>query len=385
MNRQPAARGGGLAGRRPRRSKDSAAALTLVELLIAIAIISILAGMLLGVAARATETARVARTKQIVARIHTLVMEKYESFRSRRVEVPATTPAGAAQVLAAQRLHVLRIVMQMEMPDRWSDILNAQVTAVKPADLRGTSPAVMIDRDRPYRLPNPGQTSIDNSSPRIPRTPLCNTYVRQYAALTVNPSTPDGERSLLRNQGAECLYLLVMFGTGDGEARGLFKPADFGDTDGDGALEILDGWGRPITFVRWPKGYTNVSDLMTDDSVKDHDPFDPYRVHDKAYTTGGALSANRLVPLIASAGGDEKFGLVTEAETGVFSYGFVELNFGAAQQAVIDPYPRRVASKGSVDLQMGDEWDSDELGRPTDSTKRKDHVDNVTNHEITAR
>jgi hypothetical protein len=104
---------------------------------------------------------------------------------------------------------------------------------------------------------------------------------------------------------------------GDGEARSLFKEADIGDTDGDGAPEFLDGWGHPINFIRWAPGFdsqiqlnaNNYSDYVdnqwTKDSAKDHDPFDVYRI-DQASGRPGAF---RLVPLIYSGGRDETFGV----------------------------------------------------------------------------
>ena len=55
--------------------------------MVAILIISILAAALLGVAAVAGETAREAKTRNIIARIHTLLMEQYDTYKSRRVKV----------------------------------------------------------------------------------------------------------------------------------------------------------------------------------------------------------------------------------------------------------------------------------------------------------
>jgi prepilin-type N-terminal cleavage/methylation domain-containing protein len=371
-------------------------AFTLVELLVAMAIIAILAAMLLGVAARAGEAARSARTKQMIARLHTLVMERYESYRSRRVELPETNPpvsnfSVSGQLIAAQRLHVLRTIMQMEMPDRWSDILNARVADFTPNDATN-NPGNLP----PYRLTAPNQANPNNQSPVIPRTPLCSTYLRQYAKLTADPSTSAGERAIVRNQGAECLYLIVMFGTADGEARGLFKGADIGDTDEDGALEILDGWGRPISFVRWPKGFTDVSEIQTSDSLKDPDPFDPFRVQDDTTLPPTDPTSHRMTPLVVSAGPDEQLGLATEAPANAnpseFRYPLVPLGFPRAtppnvRQYVLNavgaivPHP----SDPKRGLYMGENRDSDELGRPNNKVTREQHVDNIHNHQISAR
>src|SRR5262249_21690200 len=99
---------------------------------------------------------------------------------------------------------------------------------------------------------------------------------------------------------------------GDGEARTLFLESSIGDTDGDGAPEFLDGWGHPISFLRWAPGFdsplqqnaislgTPTSAAWLQAATTGHDPFDLFRVDPAAF---------RLVPLIYSGGRDESTGL----------------------------------------------------------------------------
>src|SRR5437868_763849 len=107
---------------------------TLIELLVVMLIISILAALVLGVAAIANETARQAQTKHMVERLHTLLTEYYGTYKTRRVKLnPAIEAkiAGDSNTNAAQknklraqaRLYALRELMLMEMPDRWTDVL----------------------------------------------------------------------------------------------------------------------------------------------------------------------------------------------------------------------------------------------------------------------
>ncbi len=116
------------------------------------------------------------------------------------------------------KLDCLRDLMRMEMPDRWTDVVDAPVYAV---------------RMTPYKMARPAL------QPRIPAA------VQQQER---RPSTA--------NQAAECLYLIVMKAQQeDGDGRDAIKADNIEDTDGDGYMEFVDGWGTPIRFIRWPAGF----------------------------------------------------------------------------------------------------------------------------------
>lgn len=274
------------------------AGVTLIELLVVILIISILAALVLGVAAVAGETARKSRTTHTVERLHTLLMEYMGQFKHRRVALRASTgnkrdgvvdqitdkgPTGPARnlAIAEARLYAMREMILAEVPDSWSDIALAPVG-------QPIGQPVYLDQ----------------------RTPLANVYLRKYQGLVKSGVDPE---MLRNNQGAECLYLVIMNACGDGEARRLFSDSEIGDSDGDGAKEFLDGWGHPINFLRWAPGFdsqiqANASRLATAlewqiAADKDHDPYDLYKADTKAF---------RLVPLIYSPGRDESSGLYSK-------------------------------------------------------------------------
>ena len=81
------------------------------------------------------------------------------------------------------------------------------------------------------------------------RTPTCRSLpatIRSHGRpqRTSLPATRNNDQTdIVANQGAECLYMIIMNACGDGEARTLFPESSIGDTDGDGAPEFLDGWG----------------------------------------------------------------------------------------------------------------------------------------------
>jgi prepilin-type N-terminal cleavage/methylation domain-containing protein len=303
-------------------SRHSRTGFTLIELLIAITIIAILAGLILGVASVAGETARHRKTEQMIARLHTLLMDHYETYKTRRVSVrqqiidginASTDPkydsqGEKGQARAFARLYALRELILMEVPDRWSDILLTDVPDNPASGVQGGRVGYAM---LPYFQDN------SQASPISGRTGLTDVYLRRYAHIATSTNSLTGEpntgQDITDNQGAECLYLVITLATGEGEARSLFGESTIGDTDGDGAMEFLDGWDRPINFLRWAPGFDSqiqmnandylplpVNALWLTNANKDHDPFDVYRVDPPAF---------RLVPLIFSAGGDETFGV----------------------------------------------------------------------------
>jgi len=274
---------------------------TLVELLVTLSIIGILATAMLGVAAVAGDTAREAKTRHTISRLHTLLMEQVDSYKTRRVPLQdvirdqigmRVASQNRGKALANARLYALRELMLMELPDRWSDILLADVGSLPNA------PIYLEDR--------PGLSKV-----------YLKRFLNIYGAnnkLTGNTNTTE---QIIRHQGAECLYLVITLATADGEARSLFGESSIGDVDGDGAPEFLDGWGNPISFLRWAPGVESDAQLNANTfgslsnpntaiwkvaAAGDHDPFDMYRRESTAF---------RTLPLIFSGGPDEIYGIYT--------------------------------------------------------------------------
>ena len=87
---------------------------------------------------------------------------------------------------------------------------------------------------------------------------------------------------------AEMLYALLVDGLGP--MGSTFSPDDFTarevkDTDGDGLLELIDAWGEPLQFYRWPiyhdsdfqKGYLpyGLDQISGAPQEREQNPLDP--------------------------------------------------------------------------------------------------------------
>lgn len=362
--------GGGRRGNRARRPWRS---FTLTELMVVVSIITIMATTVLVATYQVIEDAKEARTRAQIAKLHQLIMEKWDSFRTRPVAL--SLPANMnPRFIATRRLAALRELMRMELPDRITDLGDPPVSGIRPTALY-----------RAYRR-------------RVASAVGANWY---------QPSQPVGGGTgcwSYLHEGAEALYLIVA-NIRDGEKRALdyFQPSEIGDTDGDGMLEILDAWGRPIEFLRWAPGFvTNpgrdggwgdfgvdddgngvVDDFReagwpeTDDSseiqIRDAqsapDPFDPLKVDPRWSDASARNDPFALYPLIFSAGRDGVYAVDVDFDTqpgtppmDLFRYADASLAIPNDPYTVIPVSPRRM------------------FGRVTEGA-----IDNITNHFLSER
>jgi prepilin-type N-terminal cleavage/methylation domain-containing protein len=362
---------------------------TLIELLIAISIIATLSALFLGASRAAMESSRASRTKTTILKLHTLLMEQWASYETRRVDLDPyivgqvnSAFSGNPQQLgnAMQDLRVLatRELMKFEMPDRWSDI---DIT-YNPLGKSTSTPQQQRNQS----------TVVLESVPTIARS-----YYRRYDKAVA----AYGRDKVEANQRAECLYMTIMLMTGDGEARTMFAAQDIGDVDEDGLPEFLDGWGQPIQYIRWAPGYVAKSALMSGDPDSDHDPFDPFRrsaeggmnlntwpdvgsypglignyvralrggASPMMPTTGNPWVGFRLVPLIFSAGPDGESDMMVAQDD------------SDNPNVVIVSHPER----GLLDPYLANAEGGFASGGPYTEDGDDETIDNITNHLIDGR
>ncbi len=309
---------------RPRRPWHTASGFTLIELLVTITIIGMLAGVTLGALQAARQTARKARTKALIVKLDHVIMQRYESYLTRRV--PIRTSGTSPIVAARMRLDALRDLMRMELPERWSDV---------------SDPVA-------FNWPGPTQSI---------RRPAVSYLYQQRYDVALATHAPD----LVGDYGsAELLYMIVASSGAD--AMENMSPREIGDADGDGLPEFHDAWGNPVKFLRWApyfshgRPYNGSSEIQSGDPVTDHDPFDTRNVDSEAF---------RLIPLIYSAGPD----------------GIYDINVEDGYIFEGDPYSHKNSGEPN-ESGMGGDYANVSVTAREPANGSLDHHDNIHNHYI---
>src|SRR5262245_9330749 len=334
-------------------------AFTLTELLIVILIVGVMTGLALSALSGATELAREQRTRSVIAKLHQLIRDKYEGYRTRPIPIKIprqlgtqpTTPRNAAYI----RLCALRDLMRMEMPDRVTDVI-----------------------DNPVNLGAPWNTPLGLAQPSELKS--YRRLAQRSAIAKFGPTADWTTTWTSQHQGSECLYLIVsLIHDGDKSALDYFSPDEIGDVDDDGMKEILDGWGKPIEFLRWAPGYLAtrppgdttpiVSTPQDFDFVTHPDQFDPLKADPRWGNTTATIKPYMLTPLILSAGRDRVYDIAilsqfSQSNSAKFRYSAT----ASANTPVCDPY-WGLNTPGQ--LLNGPPFDNDADGISSD---------NITNH-----
>jgi len=308
--------------RRPgRRGARARAAFTLVELLVSMVILAILAALSLAGLAGVRQRAKADKTRNTIRKIDAVIRPMYDSYRTRRVTVTglSSTDPNLRSKQALQGLVAKRTLLAYEMPDSWADV--------------------------------PTSLSTVPSGPPSSAFSCQTAPVRAYSRIIQPPSVPSPPFG-----SAECLYMIVARSGFDPDSLEFFRTDEFADVDGDSFPEFVDGWGRPIAFLRWAPGFASPLQAGMPASTTNHDPLDPIGVD---------LTAPALVPLIYSAGPDG-----ATATDGTTGYGLVTLSGGWLAPS------RKLSQLGDAANQELVQW----VGSPI--TGDTSALDNITNHDL---
>lgn len=248
--------------------------MTLVELMVAMVVVSILASLSLAGMVSARNRAKASRTATTIRKISELILPYYEQYETRRPTITnssalAALPSGRSLLADAKQIAIRRL-MTLELPERYTDFSGA-------FDTTGSVPVPLISQ-KIY-------SGVPVRFTDMP--PVTRRYYQIITSANVKPNS------------SELLHLIVTRGpVADPEVIAHFRDDEVRDTNGNGLPEFVDGWNRPIAFRRWPVGFLSPAQPI-DGTLRNIDPV-------------VASNGHRLVPLIFSAGPDQAYDIVSD-------------------------------------------------------------------------
>lgn len=233
-------------------------AFSLVELLVVMAIIAILTSLAFVVLGASGNAAREASTKSTIRILSGILRERVDAFHEITAsvsQIDPDLPQGGSKTRAFRG--------QVKTFERW------YFNAVNPDFPRSKETFEVFVRKTMFKSLFPqreedlfGYNGVLNNG-GLDDSPLMARMYQGGALVPTSWKARNGSGNAIADS-SELLYLFLT----EGDVLGL-PPADIagidnnmiGDTDGDGNLEFLDGWGRPLQFYNWP------SRLIKDDGV----------------------------------------------------------------------------------------------------------------------
>ena len=258
-----------------------------MELLVVMAIIALLSSLSFVVLGRTGEAAREASTRTALRILSGALRERVDAFHE--ITASATQVDPDMPILKNTRLFRDTV----EAFNRWFALANPS-PALQPHPLAAEAYVrkSMFKSLFPQRIEDLFGYNGTSDNGGGDDSPM---LARMYQSGAVRPTSWLGRN--ITSAGAdssELLYLTLtegdVYGLPPSEIDGIDKKL-IGDTDNDGNMEFLDGWGRPLQFYNWP------TRLIKDDGATFTGTV---TVSGNAYPTASLLISN--LPQVQSAG-----------------------------------------------------------------------------------
>jgi prepilin-type N-terminal cleavage/methylation domain-containing protein len=239
---------------------------TLIEILIVLGIIAALVGLIAAATAQVILGYQKSVSESTVQRTAEQVRSSYRSIndklRTEQIPQRVTDMAGGDARRAAVIWRKLRF--KQEFPQSYAEALWPWAVGSNPLPQSTGGPAQ-------YLLPS----DLPPKKPYVDALIAAGLYSPNFVPTPQFPFPP-GFGSDSEGEMGACLLMAISVnrrGTNfDPEAA--LGPSAMKDTNGDGLKKVVDNWGRPLGFYRWPWANPDIAASFPG-QVTDRDPEDP--------------------------------------------------------------------------------------------------------------
>jgi prepilin-type N-terminal cleavage/methylation domain-containing protein len=184
------------------------AGFSLIEMLVVVGLIAFLTAAIVAVIPRVANASKVAATKATIKKVDEMLNDRINGFRRWIQKQDQMAGTGTPSYVSLQTLQLTG-----------GNLTQAKILAIK----------------------------------QLFRSNFAQAYTE--LPISIQTANPRGASHLPQTDSAECLYLILtkgpLFDTEPPSAADL-KSLEIADTDGDGIPEIIDAWGQPLRYYRWP-------------------------------------------------------------------------------------------------------------------------------------
>ncbi|MGC1275687.1 MAG: type II secretion system protein [Planctomycetaceae bacterium] len=225
-------------GNRERRSasrRQVRRAFTLVEILAVVAIIGVLLTVIMIASVRALAGAREQQTRTTIKKIDEILSSRMAAFeRAMTGRILAGGGSTPSELLTKYDYIPDSPMKNKRLKQKFFGTSFGEMSAGPAGGNWTMSDLGLLDASG---VPVPGSELAELAGLTPPPKPA-TFFPAEHQPLTENP---------------EMLYWIITNGpTFGSDVQTDFNSSEIADTDGDGLMEFIDAWGRPLRFYRWP-------------------------------------------------------------------------------------------------------------------------------------
>lgn len=233
---------------------------TLVELLVAVSIIGLLMSLGYSGYNMVLDSSRRQVTRTLLSQLDAGLRERINNFHNMSQGTASQTLANRPTIPLGGGFHKRAVLidriwaMRCSFPQYFYECMKRELDSDKQAgDVYGNYRGMSLGAHG-FRMQQIIYFRYLTLTSRPGETEQQMSAERPFNKAIAYSPVPEGHDP--RTESSECLYLILSTQVASEEFTVDQIPEQFiQDSDGDGLLEIVDAWGTPLQFYRWPTDY----------------------------------------------------------------------------------------------------------------------------------